>query len=163
MTYKLDSDIKRGLVVLNIHNQIIGTKAKPPWIKTLNVKAHPEIGNPHKFKAASWWPTKCRSTSTEIIAQNLKQALKARRLNLDIYGDCGSGRKHSNFGEILDKTYYFYLAFEDALRPDYVTPTLLHALNHDVVPIVYGGVDYTRYVLCVTRNYFSVLLFTLVY
>lgn len=149
-TYKIDSDIKRGIVVRNFHNQIIGPQARMPWVVSMDIKSIPQTEFRHKFKAAAWWPTKCHTnSSTEVIAHHLKSALKARHLDLDIYGTCGSGRKQNNFGAILDKTYYFYLAFEDTLSPDYVTPSLLHALDHDVVPVVYGGADYTRYVLYV--------------
>lgn len=149
-TYKLDSDIKRGIVVRNIHNQIIGPQARPPWVVSMDKKSFPETGMPQKDKAAAWWPTKCKTNSSTVaIAKHLKSALKARRLDLDIFGECGSGRKHNNFGDIIGKTYYFYLAFEGVLSPDYVTPSLLHALNHGVVPVVYGGADYKRYVLYV--------------
>lgn len=158
-TYKLDSDIRRGIVVTNIHNQVIGPQVRTPWIVSMDVKTFPETWFPLKVKAAAWWPKKCRTNSSiEIIADHLKKALKARHLDLDIYGECGSFRKSTmqfNFGDVLDKTYYFYLAFEDAVSPDYVTPTLLHALNHDVVPIVYGGADYSRYVLYVFHAVFT--------
>lgn len=156
-TYKLDSDIKRGLVVRNIHNQIIGPQARTPWVVTMDIKTFPEIGFPQKSKAVAWWPTKCRTnSSTEILTNRLKFALKQRHLDLDIYGECGKpfGRERSDFGAMLDKTYHFYLAFEDVLSPDYVTSTLLHALNHAVVPVVYGGADYRRYVLNVFGMYF---------
>lgn len=147
-TYKLDSDIKHGIVVRNLHNQVIGPQARTPWVVSMDIKTFPETGIPQKYKAAAWWPRKCHTnSSTEVIAHHLRAALKARHLDLDIYGECGwSGSQYYNFGAMLDKTYYFYLAFEDALSPDYVTQTLLNALNHAVIPVVYGGADYTRYV-----------------
>jgi len=41
--------------------------------------------------------------------------------------------------------YKFYLAFENSLCPDYVTEKFYRALDKEVVPIVYGGADYSDY------------------
>jgi alpha-1,3-fucosyltransferase len=45
---------------------------------------------------------------------------------------------------MLESTYKFYLSFENTVCPDYVTEKLFKILAHDVVPVVYGGADYTQ-------------------
>ena len=46
--------------------------------------------------------------------------------------------------DLLD-TYKFYVSAENSLCPDYVTEKLYRPLGRDVVPIVYGGADYSQY------------------
>jgi alpha-1,3-fucosyltransferase len=42
-------------------------------------------------------------------------------------------------------TYKFYLSFENAICPDYVTEKFFKIMGHDIVPVVYGGADYTQH------------------
>ncbi|KFM71565.1 Alpha-(1,3)-fucosyltransferase C, partial [Stegodyphus mimosarum] len=42
--------------------------------------------------------------------------------------------------------YKFYLAFENALCRDYVTEKLFNSLEYDVIPITFGGVNYSQIV-----------------
>lgn len=46
---------------------------------------------------------------------------------------------------MLQREYRFYLSFENSLCTDYVTEKLYRALEHDVVPVVFGGADYDRF------------------
>ena len=39
--------------------------------------------------------------------------------------------------------YYFYLAFENSLCKDYVTEKFFDAMSRNVVPVVYGGANYS--------------------
>ncbi len=41
--------------------------------------------------------------------------------------------------------YKFYFAAENSLCPDYVTEKFYRALKNGIIPIVYGGADYTQY------------------
>lgn len=46
--------------------------------------------------------------------------------------------------EMLEKDYKFYLAFENSLCRDYITEKFYLALLYNVVPVVYGGANYTN-------------------
>lgn len=46
---------------------------------------------------------------------------------------------------MLDTEYKFYLAFENSLCVDYVTEKLYGALQRGIVPVVFGGANYTRF------------------
>jgi hypothetical protein len=41
--------------------------------------------------------------------------------------------------------YKFYLAAENSLCPDYVTEKFYRGFLNDIVPVVYGGADYSQY------------------
>jgi alpha-1,3-fucosyltransferase len=47
---------------------------------------------------------------------------------------------------MAEKDYFFYASFENSLYHDYVTEKLTRAYNNFVVPIVYGGSNYSRFV-----------------
>lgn len=67
---------------------------------------------------------------------------------MDVYGKCGNKtclpRDSPECRDLLDQ-YKFYLAAENSLCPDYVTEKFYRALATNVVPIVYGGADYSAY------------------
>ena len=41
--------------------------------------------------------------------------------------------------------YYFYLSFENTLCKDYVTEKFYDALMHNIVPVVFGGANYSDF------------------
>ncbi|KAK2143723.1 hypothetical protein LSH36_817g00001 [Paralvinella palmiformis] len=43
---------------------------------------------------------------------------------------------------MFERNYKFYLAFENNICTDYYTEKLLNPLEHEIVPIVFGGADY---------------------
>ena len=45
---------------------------------------------------------------------------------------------------MFEKTYYFYLSFENDICRDYASEKLYHPLRYNIVPIVYGGGNFTR-------------------
>lgn len=152
-TYRLDSDIRSGLVVRDINETIVAPKNEVHWIP----KQHSYIV-PHdlsdiiekKTKAVAWIAWNCNSYSyREKIALTLREELKKHLLTLDIYGKCGE--LHCGYeytcDKIIETDYFFYLAFEDSLQKDYVTMEVLRALRNNAVPIVYGGANYTRYIV----------------
>ena len=50
--------------------------------------------------------------------------------------------------------YKFYLAAENSLCPDYVTEKFYRGFLNDVVPVVYGGADYSHY--APTHSYINI-------
>ena len=82
----------------------------------------------------------------------------AKRLNktieIDFRGACASHwdprlknnhkDRHRHGTQLNVELYYFYLAFENSLCKDYVTEKFFDALATDVVPVVYGGADYSE-------------------
>ena len=65
-------------------------------------------------------------------------------ISVDIYGNCGNLTCPHDFDcfEKLALEYKFYLAFENALCPDYVTEKFFRTLALPLVPIVMGGDNY---------------------
>jgi alpha-1,3-fucosyltransferase len=46
---------------------------------------------------------------------------------------------------MLDNDYKFYMAFENSLYEDYVTEKLFDNLKRFIIPVVYGGADYSKF------------------
>lgn len=69
---------------------------------------------------------------------------------MDVYGKCG--KLHCDIAnteecyDFVEKDYFFYLSFENTLCKDYVTEKLFLLMQRYVIPIVYGGADYTKFV-----------------
>lgn len=149
-TYRFDSDIRSGLVVRDFNETVVAPKTEVHWIPTQRNYILPhDLSNiiKKKTKAAAWIVSDCSTRSyREKIALSLREELKKHFLTLDIYGKCGELQcgSQETCDKLIEKDYYFYLAFEDSLCNDYVTKELLRALRHNVVPIVYGGANYTR-------------------
>ncbi len=92
----------------------------------------------------AWVVSHCSSKSNrQVYVDKLKKAY----LNVKVYGECGDleCKKGDTWGcmEQLERDHKFYLSFENALCPDYVTEKFFKVLHHDLVPIVFGGADYS--------------------
>ena len=133
ITYSLDSDVVAPYSVLQKRENPLSDHRDYPAI----MKAKP--------KTAAWMVSKCGSPSGRD--QYVKEMIK-HGINVDIYGRCGklkcprSNRHHCM--EDINKTYKFYLAFENSLCVDYVTEKFFKVLPYDVIPIVRGGANYTK-------------------
>lgn len=157
-TFKLDSEIQWGYItVRDLHNNIIGPKEGMTWLK-------PEDMTPVTAKFKNRLLTK--HITAVWIVPNYDTYIKGRyfvdelqrefyRLGcpydvcrIDVYGNNKINKclqdKDALCYKFIGEKYYFFLAFEQALSPDYVTDILLRALHNNVVPIVYGGADYSR-------------------
>lgn len=152
-TFKLDSDTRWGyLIIRNTEGNIIGPNKVMNWMKTEDMKPVPnELLSifKGKSKAAAWFVSNCISKSSrELVVEDLVAALKKYNLQVDIYGDCGNLKCPRTNEELCDKLiekhYYFYLAFENSFSEDYVTEKILRGLQYSAIPIVYGGANYTR-------------------
>ena len=102
-----------------------------------------------RTKSVAWMVSHCDTHSQrETYVEEL-----SKYIDVDIYGNCGylSCAKHQLHSsdlqcyDMLESTYKFYLSFENALCPDYVTEKFFKIMGHDLVPVVYGGADYTQH------------------
>ncbi|XP_045520249.1 alpha-(1,3)-fucosyltransferase C-like isoform X1 [Pieris brassicae] len=151
-TYRLDSDIPFPYLQVRYRDgEIIGPKAGMDWDETegiIDEDLFYRIQN--KTKAVAWFVSNCKSRSHRLqLAKDLQRSLSVYGYSVDIYGKCGPytcpREQENSCNSILEKDYFFYLAFENSFSEDYVTEKLLTALQHDVVPIVFGGADYSRF------------------
>ncbi|OQV25736.1 putative Glycoprotein 3-alpha-L-fucosyltransferase A [Hypsibius exemplaris] len=124
LTYRLDSDIRAHY-----------TYRVPLEKERRNFAAG-------KRKMVVWIVSHCQTSSErEKYVRELRKYVA-----VDVYGRCGNlscGRNWTN--EVcLDvmKEYKFYLSFENSLCHDYVTEKMIRALEHEIVPIVYGDGRY---------------------
>lgn len=129
MTYRLDSDIP-------VPYGHIKKRLTP-------VDYHPNIAK-RKSKFALWFVSRCPSKSRrEEVAKELKKYIP-----IDVYGrnsNCNQSKcVDCNVNDMLDNQYKFYLAFENSLCKDYVTEKFFRNLKHDIIPVVFGGVNYSR-------------------
>ncbi|XP_030381072.1 alpha-(1,3)-fucosyltransferase C [Scaptodrosophila lebanonensis] len=149
MTYRLDSDIVwpySELVEMDT-GTLVAPTAEPHW-RTPPANWHDAaawrlwLG---KTKMAAWFVSHCDTLSQR---EGLVAALQQQQIAVDIFGKCGPlscelGDAHC--GDMLDTDYKFYFAFENSLCTDYVTEKLYRALQHYVIPVVFGGANYTRF------------------
>lgn len=152
-TYKLDSDAIWGYIaVRNATQHVIGPSINMHWISledmdpiTDELKEKLKTKN----KAAAWFNSNCNTLSLrEEYVSKIQEQLLKYDLQIDIYGSCGEYKcPKDNMDkclQIMEKHYFFFLAFENALSEDYVTEKIVNALNHNTVPIVFGGANYSR-------------------
>lgn len=155
-SYILNSDIScPSIVIKDKSGHIIGPKVVMHWMNMANIKPTSKYVK-HKLRnkklAAAWIVTQCDTSSSQsIYVEQLRSALIQYGLTVDIFGECGTVKCLNQWAQtcfaLIESYYYFYLSFENSISCDYVTENLLIALDHFAVPIVYGGANYTRWVL----------------
>ncbi|KAG8200826.1 hypothetical protein JTE90_006405 [Oedothorax gibbosus] len=95
---------------------------------------------------AAWLVSNCRTDGNrEGYVERLRKVFP-----VDVYGGCGKescrpAETHKCYAR-LEFRYKFYLAFENAVCRDYVTEKLFNALEYDMVPVVFGGANYSHIV-----------------
>ena len=55
----------------------------------------------------------------------------------------GSGDSPEKCYDMLESKYKFYLSFENSVCTDYVTEKFFWIMTRNMVPVVYGGADYS--------------------
>ncbi|CAG7821812.1 unnamed protein product [Allacma fusca] len=101
-----------------------------------------------KSKMVAWIVSNCETQSKrELLVKELKKYIQ-----VDVYGSCGENSCSSHGRdnglacyEEIGKSYKFYLSFENTLCTDYVTEKFFNALATGMVPIVYGGANYSQH------------------
>lgn len=124
--YRTDSDIFHPYGILQ-------TRLTPPE------KNYTQIFR-RKSKMAAWAVSHCQTFSKRERYVNIMKQFTA----VDIYGKCGRPYP-DNFKQILDRDYKFYLGFENSLCPDYVTEKFFNYYKRDIITVVRGHIDYSRY------------------
>nr|XP_053629287.1 uncharacterized protein LOC128686407 [Cherax quadricarinatus] len=126
---RLKKALARGVTL----EEVLG----PSWVTYVN-----------KPRVVAWMSGHCstRSKREQYVAK-LKQYL-----SVDTYGECGRlkcGPKSIMGGacwvNVMQPNYSFYLSMENAFCDDYITEKLYNPIVHNIVPIVWGGANYTRY------------------
>ena len=99
-----------------------------------------------KTRSVAWMVSHCDAVNKRFEYVNeLRKYIK-----VDIYGMCGPYKCGNKYGwmecrTMMDKTYMFYLAFENGFCPGYLTEKIWGSLTGNVLPVVMGGLDYSKY------------------
>lgn len=131
MTYRSDSDIKTPYGFFIEKN----TNYQLPTLEELK----------NKNKMAVWMVSHCSTyNKREDIVENLQ-----KHFQIDVFGACGSlkcdSEDTSQCYKLMEKNYRFYMSFENSNCQDYVTEKMYNLLKYDIVPVVYGGANYTEF------------------
>lgn len=116
-----------------------------------------------KVHPVVWMASHCQTPgSRETYVRQLSKFIA-----VDVYGGCGNlscTRNDSHWlsdpecYDLMEAKYKFYLSFENSVCDDYVTEKFFEIMNRDVVPVVYGGADYSR--IAPPHSYIDALQFT---
>lgn len=93
-----------------------------------------------KTKFVAWMASSCLEDRTGFVYE------LSFHTEIDVYGGCGNlkcPRNKDCWANTLSK-YKFYLALENSFCIDYATEKLWNALTHNVIPVVWGGADYSK-------------------
>ncbi|KAK2152925.1 hypothetical protein LSH36_314g00001 [Paralvinella palmiformis] len=95
-----------------------------------------------KTKMVAWFVSNCHPPSARMqYAKHL-----SRYVDVDVFGKCGNLtclKTNKTCTNYVSKTYMFYLAFENSFCRDYATEKVFRTLQGEMVPIVYGYVNYS--------------------
>jgi alpha-1,3-fucosyltransferase len=163
MSYELNSDIQ--LLYGRIHSAPTAPKTSEETRKLIQATRQSSAKNyaANKEKPVAWMATHCE---TPGLRESYIQQL-VRFIPIDIYGDCGnlSCSRNTTYGfsdpecyDMLEAKYKFYLSFENSICDDYVTEKFFEIMNHDMIPVVYGGANYSR--IAPPHSYIDALQFT---
>ncbi len=140
MTYRLDSDIP--VPVQEIY------KSNKAQVSSMKAQVSPyklKFPFAERTRDVAWVVSHCDTKSNrERYVRELK-----RYIDVDIFGKCGNTTYCTRADKDcltnkIPRTYKFYLGFENALCQDYVTEKLFRPLSTEILPIVYGGTNYSR-------------------
>ncbi len=140
MSYRLDSDI------LAPYMMTVEKGAEEAARAESVEEARRRVRTRRKHRLVAWFVSHCDTQSQrEVYVRELQ-----KHIPVDIYGRCGpltcsnKTQRDSVCLRMLERDYYFYLSFENALCKDYVTEKLGRVLNYYVVPVTLGGTEYSR-------------------
>lgn len=156
MTYRLDSDIPwtYNLIEDVKSGKFVAPSRDVDWSASRNYtsveKAVDETPSAildivrGKSKLVTWFVSNCYAKSGRMeYVQEL-----SKHIGVDVYGKCGTSscdRGSNCFSDVIEPNYFFYLSFENSFCDDYVTEKLMNPLRYNVVPVVYGGANYSQF------------------
>lgn len=142
VTYRQDSDI----VFTYGRVQHLPHRNSPVhFIPAKDTSAYSTLSKQKNKRLVAWFASNCNTASKrESYVKELQKYIP-----VDIYGKCGNGKftcpLNSNAcDKLLDRSYLFYLAFENSMCKDYVTEKLFRVLDRNIVPVVMGNANYTN-------------------
>ncbi|XP_071625618.1 alpha-(1,3)-fucosyltransferase C isoform X2 [Temnothorax longispinosus] len=156
MTYRLDSDIPWTYDIIEDvkSGKFLAPSRNADWnVFQNNTSAEDAVDEMPsaildtvrgKSKPVTWFVSNCDAKSGR---QKYVEEL-SKHIRVDIYGKCGefSCEKYRNcFSDVIEADYFFYLSFENSFCDDYVTEKLMNPLRYNVVPVVYGGANYSQF------------------
>ena len=164
MTYKLNSDIQ--LLYGRIEPGPTAPKTTEETLYLIGKTRLPSAKNyaANKTSPVAWIVSHCYTySSRETYANEL-----SKYIPVDIYGKCGKSI-NCNRNQItwfpdpecydmMEAKYKFYLSFENSICSDYVTEKFFEILSHDIIPVVYGGANYSH--IAPHHSYINALDFT---
>jgi alpha-1,3-fucosyltransferase len=148
MSYRLNADIH--LLYGSIKPKATAPRTPEETKKLIKATHLPSAKNFAKKKVSlvAWMASHCNTPGLrEVYVGQLTKLLK-----IDIYGKCGNLSCHRNSThsysdpkcyDLLEAKYKFYLSFENSICEDYVTEKFFEIMKREIIPIVYGGANYT--------------------
>ena len=68
-------------------------------------------------------------------------------VSVEVYGSCGVGcPPNVDCREFVGNKYKYYFAFENSNCKDYITEKFFKMLKYDLIPVVVGGGNYSRFI-----------------
>lgn len=152
MTFREDSDIVVPYARMKATSlgSSLATSSSSDWLDRKNLG--PLAGQPARNTSRSH---AVLFVSSHCVTDSNREGM-VRRLNntvrVTFRGKCAKLWEHQSSPgvegrkgtQLLRGDFYFYLAAENSLCRDYVTEKFWDALASDVVPVVYGGGNYSR-------------------
>jgi alpha-1,3-fucosyltransferase len=160
MTHRRDSDVyiaepygalkrKKTITSTLVHHQLpvslaegLRPQAPVEVLDKFMMQDNPILAN--KTQLLAWF---CSNRITHGKRELYIKEL-SKYIPVHIYGQCGNmtclPRNSLQCNSLLDY-YKFYLSAENSLCPDYISEKFYRALSMDVIPVVYGGADYSQY------------------
>ncbi|KAL1479346.1 hypothetical protein MTO96_051921 [Rhipicephalus appendiculatus] len=138
MTYRRDSDI------VDLCHRVTA-RDRNSTLPKVDLKALWKSKN----KTAVWMVSHCVTEGArEVFVAELR-----KYVDVDVYGECGDyecgdyecprSRGDACYVD-FERTYFYMLAFENSICVDYVTEKLFNPLDHYLVPVVFGGANYSE-------------------
>jgi alpha-1,3-fucosyltransferase len=163
MSYRSNSDI------LFVYGRILPGPSAPKTREETRILIeathHPSAKNyaANKVHLVAWMASQCETPGLrETYVRQLNKFIP-----INTYGPCGnfSCTRNNTHGfsdpkcyDMLEANYKFYLSFENTICEEYVTEKFFEIMNHDIVPVVYGGANYSR--IAPPHSYIDALKFT---